>query len=393
MAILASTKFLYRAEPGGPPAEREPGAAYAISDLELAWRLSFFLWSQGPDEELLALAKQRHAAASPRCYERQVAAHVRRSSARRSLVTNFAFQWLGVRRLEAIDPDPRLYPNFDEDLRRAFERRDGALPRQHPARRAPQRRRSADGAVHVRQRAARAPLRHRRACAAISFAASSSTTRNASGLFGKGSVLMVTSYPDRTSPVLRGAWIMEHLLGSAAESAAAGRRDGPGARRRRAEVGARAARAASHAASCNHCHGVIDPLGQALENFNAIGEWRVRERDSGVRDRFDRQLATGLPVNSPEELREALAAEPELFVQALTENLLTYALGPPRRVLRHARRARASWRIGRERLYVRVDRPGRRQSMPFRMREAPELANETVAAGARQRPARAPEED
>ncbi|HET7609068.1 MAG TPA: DUF1592 domain-containing protein, partial [Gammaproteobacteria bacterium] len=118
MAILASTRFLYRADPGAPPANVEPGSLYAISDLELAWRLSFFLWSQGPDDALLKLAEDGTL------HEPDVLdAQVRRMLAderSRSLVTNFAFQWLGVRRLEAIDPDPRLYPTFDEDLRRAF---------------------------------------------------------------------------------------------------------------------------------------------------------------------------------------------------------------------------------------------------------------------------------
>jgi hypothetical protein len=118
MSILASTSFLYRAEPGAPPADLQPGATYAITDLELAWRLAFFLWSQGPDETLLALADDR-SLHEPGVLEQQVR-RMLADERSRSLVTNFAFQWLGVRRLEAVDPDPRLYPNFDEDLRRAF---------------------------------------------------------------------------------------------------------------------------------------------------------------------------------------------------------------------------------------------------------------------------------
>jgi hypothetical protein len=118
MAILASTKFLYRADPSPPPLNVEPGSQLAVSDLELAWRLSFFLWSQGPDDALLELA-QTGTLHEPDVLERQV--HRMLADERsRSLVTNFAFQWLGVRRLDAIDPDPRLYPTFDEDLRRAF---------------------------------------------------------------------------------------------------------------------------------------------------------------------------------------------------------------------------------------------------------------------------------
>jgi uncharacterized protein DUF1592/uncharacterized protein DUF1587/uncharacterized protein DUF1595/cbb3-type cytochrome c oxidase subunit III len=117
MAILASTKFLYRADPGPPP-NVESGSQYAVSDLELAWRLSFFLWSQGPDDALLELAQQG-TLHEPDVLDRQVR-RMLADERSRSLVTNFAFQWLGVRRLEAIDPDPRLYPTFDEDLRRAF---------------------------------------------------------------------------------------------------------------------------------------------------------------------------------------------------------------------------------------------------------------------------------
>src|SRR5690606_30916702 len=118
MAILASTKFLYRTEIR--PAGAAPGEAYPVDDVELAWRLSFFLWSRGPDEELLSLAEQGRLS-EPGVYEAQI----RRMLAdprSKSLVTNFAFQWLGVRGLKAIDPDPRLFPTFDEDLRRAFER-------------------------------------------------------------------------------------------------------------------------------------------------------------------------------------------------------------------------------------------------------------------------------
>src|SRR5690606_35072874 len=118
MAILASTKFLYRTEL--PTTDAAPGDVYPIDDIELAWRLAFFLWSQGPDDELLRLAEERRLS-EPATYEAQVR-RLLADPRSRSLVTNFAFQWLGVRKLDAIDPDPRLFPTFDEDLRRAFER-------------------------------------------------------------------------------------------------------------------------------------------------------------------------------------------------------------------------------------------------------------------------------
>jgi hypothetical protein len=324
MAILASTKFLYRAEPGAPPPNLPPGSEYAVSDLELAWRLSFFLWSQGPDEALLDLA----AAATlhePATLERQVR-RMLADERSRALVTNFAFQWLGVRRLDAIDPDPRLYPNFDEDLRRAFVKEmelfvDSIL--------------RSDRSVVDLLKANHTFVNERLArhyglpdVRGDQFRRVELIDSRRFGLFGKGSVLMVTSYPDRTSPVLRGAWIMEQILAAPPDppppgvetdlAPAAG--DAPKSVRERLAL---------HRTqpSCNQCHGVIDPLGQALENFNAIGEWREHERDTGVRVDSTGTMSTGQPVNSPEELREALTSDPTLFVHALTEKLFTFALG------------------------------------------------------------------
>jgi hypothetical protein len=147
------------------------------------------------------------------------------------------------------------------------------------------------------------------------------------GLFGKGSVLMVTSYPDRTSPVLRGAWIMEQIL------AAPPNPPPPGVETDLAPAGevpkSVRERLALHRTqtSCNQCHGVIDPLGQALENFDVVGEWRLKERDSGVLVDSTGTTSIGQPVNSPEELRAALSSDPTLFVHTLTEKLLTFALG------------------------------------------------------------------
>ena len=324
-AILASTKFLYRVEPGGPPAELEPGKTYAVTDLELAWRLAFFLWSQGPDEELLALAEQGRLR-EPAVYEQQIW-RMLADKRSRSLVTNFAFQWLSVRRLEALDPDPKVYPNFNEDLRDAFRREmelflDSIL-------------RDPNASVlelltarhsFVNERLARhygiASVRGDR------FRRIELEDPQRFGLLGKGSVHMVTSYPDRTSPVLRGAWVMEHLLGAPPAPVPAGVETDltpqPGDVPR--SVRERLALHRSEA-SCNHCHGVIDPLGQALESFSPIGEWRVVERDSGVPIDSRGRLADGTEVASPADLRAALVAEPERFVRALAEKLLTYALG------------------------------------------------------------------
>lgn len=379
LAILSSTKFLYRAEPGATPAGTRPGDTLPLTDLELASRLAFFLWSSGPDEVLLDLAESRKLA-DPDVYRQQVERMFTDPRAD-SLVTNFAFQWLSVRGLDAAEPDALLYPSFDDDLRSAFveEMRlflssilldesksvtevltapytfvDERLARHY----------GIDGVRGARFR--RIEL----------------SDQNRWGVLGKGSVLLATSYPDRTSPVLRGAWIMEHLLGVPPTPPPAGVETNLTAISLEQPKSVRE-RLALHRTepSCNHCHGVIDPLGQALENYNAVGEWRARERDTGVAIDSTGELADGRPVNSPIQLRDALSAEPEKFVQAVTEKLLTYALGRSiehhdmptvRRIVRTAEHEGYSFAS----IVL-----GVAESIPFRMRTAPEVApSETVAA-------------
>jgi hypothetical protein len=191
---------------------------------------------------------------------------------------------------------------------------------------------------------------------------------------------MATSYPDRTSPVLRGAWVMEHVLGvpptpppPGVETNLSASTETPRSVRERLALH-------RTQTSCNHCHGVIDPLGQALENYNAIGEWRTFERDSGVAVDPTGSLANGRPANSPTELREAIAAEPEKFVQTVAQNLLTYALG--RRVEYYDMPAvRAIVRDAADSDYSFTALvKGVAMSTPFRMRSAPDVADSTVAA-------------
>jgi hypothetical protein len=367
MAILASTNFLYRAEPGAPPAELEPGSEYAIDDLELAWRLSFFLWSQGPDETLLALAARRELH-EPEILEREVR-RMLGDPRSRSLVTNFAFQWLGVRRLDAIDPDPRLYPNFDEDLRRAFQKEmelflDSIL----------RERTSVVDLLTAKHTFVNERLARHYGLADVrgdQFRRVELSDPRRFGLLGKGSVLMVTSYPDRTSPVLRGAWIMEQILASPPDPPPPGVETNLAVGEVPRSVRERLALHRTQP-SCNQCHGVIDPLGQALENFNAVGEWRIRERDTGVLVDPTGTTSLGQAANSPEELRAALTSDPTLFVHAVAEKLMIFALGRGleyydmpvvRRVVAEAESDDYSF----ESIVLGIAR-----SVPFRMRSAPE---------------------
>ena len=381
MAILASTKFLYRAAPGSAGTDTAAeGDIQSVPDLELAWRLSFFLWSQGPDAELLALAADGRLA-EPDIYRAQV----RRMLAdprSESLVSNFAFQWLGVRRIDSIDPDPRLYPNFDEDLRAAFRQEmalflDSVLL-------------SDDASVLELLNASHTFVNERLArhygldgVRGDRFRRVELDDSGRHGLFGKGSILMVTSYPDRTSPVLRGAWIMEHIIAAPPSppppEVETDLSPQPGDIPRSVRE-----RLALHreVPSCNQCHGVIDPLGQALENFNAIGEWRTRERDSGVAVDATGELAGGGAIEGPEDLRRALTERPDLIVQALTEKLMVFALGrgleyydmPTVRGI--VERARAEdYRFSSIVL-------GIAESVPFRMRAVDEPVDAALAAAA-----------
>jgi len=300
-----------------------------------------------------------------------------------SLVTNFGFQWLSVRTLDTIDPDPKLYPNFDADLKRAFE----TEMQMFLASVLLDDKRSVVDLLNapytfVNERLAR----HYGIDGVVGdrFRRVTLTDPQRFGLFGKGSVLMATSYPDRTSPVLRGAWIMEHLLGVPPTPPPPGLNTNlpPATLEQPKSVRERLALHRTNN-TCNHCHGVIDPLGQALENYNAVGEWRMRERDTGVAVDPNGRLASGKPVSSPADLRAALTAEPDKFVQTVVQNLMTYALG--RRLEYYDMPAvRAIVRESREHGYTFESLTvGVAKSTPFRMRSAPEPAKtETVADAA-----------
>ena len=324
-AILASTRFLFRAEAS---AAHAGDAAQPLTDLELASRLSFFLWSEGPDAALLQLAS-----AGQLRDPQALAGQVRRMLAdprSATLVTNFAFQWLNVAQIDRVKPDPVLYPTFDRNLRDGFREEirlflDSVL--------------RSDRSLLDLLRSDVTFLNERVALQygipnirGDQFRSVKLTDANRFGLFGKGAVLMATSYGNRTSPVLRGAWILENISGTPPTPPPPGVEQfveneagkPPQTVRLRLEQH-------RQAKSCNACHGVIDPLGFALENYDVTGAWRDRDRDAGEAIDASGQLASGAHVGGPGELSRALLAHPDQFVQAFTEKLMVYALGRPLR--------------------------------------------------------------
>ena len=320
--ILASPKFLYRAERS--PAGLAPGSIHAIGDVELASRLSFFLIGRAPDDELLTAA-ERGTLTTPTVLEAQVR-RLLADPRSESLVTSFAFQWLKMRALEEIDPDPIIFPNFDDSLRAAFRREmelfvDSILREDRPVLEL-----LTANHTFVNERLALhygiPDVRGDR------FRRVTLTDANRWGLLGKGAVLLTTSYANRTAPVLRGAWILENLLGTPPSppppdvEAFQENKDGEKQRSVREIMEQHRAKP-----SCNACHGVMDPLGFSLENFDAIGEWRAEDRYAGTAIDASGKLVDGTAVNSPADLRVALTRRPEQFVQTLTERLMTYALG------------------------------------------------------------------
>ncbi|HYR42379.1 MAG TPA: DUF1592 domain-containing protein, partial [Terriglobia bacterium] len=320
-AILSSPKFLYRAE---TVPEHLAQSSYRITDLDLASRLSFFLWSRLPDDELRNVASSRKLS-DPKVLDQQVRRLLADPRAK-SLVTNFAFQWLKVRNVDNIDPDAVQFPNFDEPLREAFKgemelfvdsiiREDRSVLDLLTANYTFVNERLAlhYGIPNVRgERFRRVTLED----------------PNRWGLLGKGSVLMVTSYPNRTAPVLRGAFILENISGTPPSPPPP---NVEGFKENKAGEKARSVREImeQHRAnpSCNACHGVMDPLGFAFENFNAIGEWRVKDQDAGTSIDASGKLVDGTSISGPVDLRKALMKHPEQFVQTMTEKVLTYALG------------------------------------------------------------------
>ena len=320
--ILASPSFVFRVE--RDPEDLPAGAAHEISDVELASRLSFFLWSSIPDDELLDLAIAGQLR-EPGVLEAQVRRMVadRRSD---TMVADFTGQWLQLRTLDRIAPDILLYPEFDDNLRQAFRRETelffASLVRED---------RSALSLLDADYTFVNERLARHYGIPGIygnRFRRIEVTDPNRQGLLGHASVLSLTSASTRTSPVIRGKYILTNLFNSppplpppnvpALEASAEGE-DAPTTVRGQLEL---------HRANpaCASCHRTIDPVGFALEGFNAVGQWRELTRDGQEIDSSG-VLMDGTSVNGPVELREAILSRPDVFVGLVTEKMMIYALG------------------------------------------------------------------
>ncbi|HSC13686.1 MAG TPA: DUF1592 domain-containing protein [Gammaproteobacteria bacterium] len=320
-AVLSSPDFLYRAI---APTSDPNAASQQLSSFELASRLSFFLWSQGPDDELLKLAESGELE-----NERVLLAQVERMLADERaevLVTSFAEGWLGVDDLEAVVPDMLLYPEFSEGMRQDFAT-EMRLFLKSVLLEGRNVKTLLDGDyTFVNERLAR----HYGIDGIVGpqFRRVELTDPARRGLLGKASMLMRTSYGNRTSPVLRGAWVLDKLMGTPPTPPPPGvetnldtpEGEQPKTVRERLEQHRKDA-------SCNACHGVIDPYGLALENFTVIGAWRDYDKEAEAPIDARTELSGLRPVDGPAALTAALLERDDQFVQALTEKLMMYAIG------------------------------------------------------------------
>ncbi len=322
VAMLSSAKFLYRVE--RTPADAKPGSVYHLSSLELASRLSFFLWSSIPDDELLTVAEQGKLT-DPKILEQQVRRMLSDPRAN-TLVTNFAFEWLKVRDMASLEPDPYTYPSFNAPLREAL-RREMELFLESIFRED----RSVVDLLNANYTFVNERLAAHYGVENVrgdQFRRVTLTDPNRFGLFGKGAILMVTAYPNRTSPVLRGAYILENILGTPPSppppNVEAFKENKEGEQPKTIREIMEAHRANP---TCNACHGVMDPLGFSLENFDTIGTFRSMDRFTRTKIDTSGKLVDGTAVNGPSDLRNALMSRSDQFAQTFSEKLMTYALG------------------------------------------------------------------
>jgi hypothetical protein len=317
--LLVSPDFLFRIEQD--PLDAQPGSMYSITDTELASRLSFFLWSSAPDDELLDLV-ERGALRNPGVLEAQVT-RMMTDSRSSGFIENFVGQWLYLRNLDGIYPDPTAFPEFDENLREAFQRETELfIDDQIHSDRSLRELLSADY-TYVNERLAE----HYGIPGIYGNRYRKVTLEGAErgGLFGHGSLMMVTSYPNRTSPVLRGKFVLENLLGGPPPEpppnvpALETSRDGTLLTMREAMAMHR------ENPACRVCHAAMDPIGFSLENYDAVGKWRTQFAGQPID--ASGLLPDGNTFDGPDGLRELLLERPDDFVGTITEKLMRFALG------------------------------------------------------------------
>ncbi len=325
-AVLASPDFLYRSIRG--PKTAVKGTAFALTDLELAKRLSYFIWNTPPDAELLKLA-EANGLTKPGVVDAQVKRMLADPKAS-SLVSSFAMKWLNLNGLDSVQPDARIFQGFNATLRRDFtteaEMFLGNILLQNKS--------VLDLLTSDQTFMNNRLARHygvNNGPATSAFKPVTVTDPTRFGLLGKAAVLMRTSYGDRTSPVLRGAWVLDKLIGTPPAppppTVVANLDQKPGEAPKTVR-----ARLELHRdnPTCKMCHGVIDPTGLALENFDAIGRYRQTDAQAGnAKIDASTVMANGVAINGPVELRTQLASRPEMFVTSLTERLMTYSVNRP----------------------------------------------------------------
>jgi hypothetical protein len=324
--LLADPRFIYRIEP--EPSNLKPGEMYRLGDFDLASRLAFFLWSTGPDEELIRVAGQGRLK-DPAVLEQQVRRMLKDKKAE-ALATNFAGQWLNLRGLPAQSPLPLLYPDFDDPLRQAMRREvellfDSIVREDRPITELL----TADY-TFVNERLAKHYGIKNIYGSQFRRVALGPDLDVRKGLTGKGALLVTTAKPDRTSPVTRGKWIMTNILGMSPPDPPpdvpplpprmtdnAGNSKQPSMRQKMLDHRVRN--------DCIQCHAMMDPIGFALENFDAIAAWRTT--DEGNTIDATASMFDGTKVNGPSGIRNWLAGYSDQFAQVAVEKLLTYALG------------------------------------------------------------------
>ena len=373
LAILVSPKFLFRMHE--PPPGAVPGKPFPLNDIDLASRLSFFLWAGPPDDELIkvAAAGSLHAAAGAGC----AGAPDAERSAAHTLVTDFAFEWLNVHGLELVDPDTNLFPDYTSDLEPAFEKEielfiGGVF--------------ESDGSVMDLLTSNRTYLNERLALHYHIPNVRGGEFRAVTvpdyrrGLLGKGAVLMTTSYANRTSVVLRGAYVLDKFLGTPPAAPPPGVPGFVESQEGGDQLTVRARMEAHRTQpSCNACHAIIDPIGLAMENFNALGQWRDKDIDAGTPIDANGKLADGTAVHGINDLRNYMVGT-SLAVRGNLhrEPDVLWTRARPR-LLRHADRARHRARHRQGQLPLLGDRARHRQQPGLPRRRDPLETRQRVA--------------